>query len=649
MKTVTIKQIEISNFKGCQKRTVVFNDGITRITGGNETGKSTIFDAYLWALTGKNQRGENAVIQPRDRDTWEEIRRIHPEVVMHFEVRTNAGVEELKLGKIQAEKWTTPRGQVDEVFVGNENEYYVNDVKVAMKDYNTKLAEILPAGAWAIVSNLNVFFSLKTEERRKVLIEMIDEINDLEIATAYPLVLDHINAGRKDVKEMRANCSSRKKNANDTIKNIPTAIKTTKELIRTVDEGAIRQAIAEKDTHIKELESNLITGVDSELTKELAGLRNELSKLRQENQNLESEFEAYWSKEETQYNTEHHRRTMEINNKISIIQKLEQDIKSLEADIVIKTNSKDSLIKEYEEEQSKTAKIDGTCYNCKQPLPANMIDDQESKFNREKRDKLNSLDIKGQQLYEEIEKLQEQKVTKKANLDTEKVQLQSLETSLEQFESIKQDKEDVRANHGTIHQVNANLQTIAEIEIEIKELEDNQPETIDNTVIESEIRTYKAERDELVKSLNQVDVNASLMEDIERLENELKINSQAVADCELEEMQINEFNRTRISLIEDGVSDLFNSIRFKMFEPNKTNDGERQICEAYKDGIPYAEINDASQMEIGVEIIRGLSNYYKVNVPIFIDRYESMEKSQFEKAQVIALEVVKGQREIQVI
>ena len=65
-KIITIDNMVIKNFKGCVSRKIDFNDSNTLISGGNATGKSTIFEAYLWCLFGKNSKGEVPNIQPRD-------------------------------------------------------------------------------------------------------------------------------------------------------------------------------------------------------------------------------------------------------------------------------------------------------------------------------------------------------------------------------------------------------------------------------------------------------------------------------------------------------------------------------------------------------------------------------------------------------
>ena len=55
-KEVRIKSMKIANFKGVSNLEVEFGYR-TLVTGGNGTGKSSLYAAYLWCLFGKNYLG----------------------------------------------------------------------------------------------------------------------------------------------------------------------------------------------------------------------------------------------------------------------------------------------------------------------------------------------------------------------------------------------------------------------------------------------------------------------------------------------------------------------------------------------------------------------------------------------------------------
>ena len=53
---MTIDRMTISNFKGIRELSIDFGD-VTRISGMNGTGKTTIPDAFSWVLWNKDSRG----------------------------------------------------------------------------------------------------------------------------------------------------------------------------------------------------------------------------------------------------------------------------------------------------------------------------------------------------------------------------------------------------------------------------------------------------------------------------------------------------------------------------------------------------------------------------------------------------------------
>ena len=57
MKNVRLKQMKLRNFKGTRDLTIDFNCKDTNIYGRNETGKTTIVDAFMWIFFNKDSSG----------------------------------------------------------------------------------------------------------------------------------------------------------------------------------------------------------------------------------------------------------------------------------------------------------------------------------------------------------------------------------------------------------------------------------------------------------------------------------------------------------------------------------------------------------------------------------------------------------------
>ncbi|MDR1339203.1 MAG: AAA family ATPase, partial [Prevotellaceae bacterium] len=62
---IYLKQITLRNWKGAKNQSFEFSGRETTIAGANGTGKTTLFDAFVWVLFGKDHLGrEDFMIKP---------------------------------------------------------------------------------------------------------------------------------------------------------------------------------------------------------------------------------------------------------------------------------------------------------------------------------------------------------------------------------------------------------------------------------------------------------------------------------------------------------------------------------------------------------------------------------------------------------
>jgi DNA repair protein SbcC/Rad50 len=77
-----------------------------------------------------------------------------------------------------------------------------------------------------------------------------------------------------------------------------------------------------------------------------------------------------------------------------------------------------------------------------------------------------------------------------------------------------------------------------------------------------------------------------------------------------------------------------------LFE-KQINGQEIPTCKATYKGVPYSDLNSAAKVNIGLDIINTLSQYYDVTAPIFIDNREGINKLTETPSQLINLCVSK--------
>jgi hypothetical protein len=83
---------------------------------------------------------------------------------------------------------------------------------------------------------------------------------------------------------------------------------------------------------------------------------------------------------------------------------------------------------------------------------------------------------------------------------------------------------------------------------------------------------------------------------------------------------------------------MFSLVKFKLFDI-QINGGIKDTCEAMVNGVPFGNVNTASKINAGLDIIKTLCEYYQVTAPVFIDNKESVTKIIATESQRICLEV----------
>ncbi|MBS5145193.1 MAG: AAA family ATPase [Butyricicoccus pullicaecorum] len=124
---------------------------------------------------------------------------------------------------------------------------------------------------------------------------------------------------------------------------------------------------------------------------------------------------------------------------------------------------------------------------------------------------------------------------------------------------------------------------------------------------------------------------AELAGEKQRCDEKLRELDQQIALCE-------EFTRYKVQFLTHTVNCRFELAQFCLFR-EQINGGLAECCEVMVNGVPYADLNHAMQVNVGVDIIRTLSAHYGLHVPLVVDNAESVTQLQGIPTQVIRLVV----------
>ena len=649
MKTIKLTRMELQNFKGVAQATYEFTDQ-TNICGGNATGKSTIYEAYLWCLFDKNQSGNSPKVQPLDENN--EVRhKLTTSVKLHLTIDGNPFIVERTL----KENWVKPRGTAELICKGTTSEYAINEVPLTLSQYNSKLTEIMPLDRWFLISSIGIVPNMEQKACRAALQSIAPAIDERTLAEPFPAVAKAMQDGIS-IDELQAMVKQGKKQAQQELDNIPAALDAQDRL--RVDDNfdlldnsvkSINEEIAAKQAEIDEAQNQT---VDEETVRRANDLRAELNKTMQAIAEWQQRATIAYNQLQTkltvdlqQVQAESERIMRSIESNKSIASVIAQDIERYHQQIAgLRTQWQETNAQQYQERQ-----INGVCPTCGQPLPTEQVEAARAKAREEwnalKAKTLQDIQKQAEGIKARIDELTKQNADIQAKSETEAARLPELQKMTEELIGKRGSLQTAEQVLAADEEYQRTLQTKADIEARIA-AESQAAKPDDNTAkiadLKEQIATITAERDSLLKRLAGRDTNARIDAERARLEREQSDLANLIAEYEGKEAQIQAYRKAKITAVEEGVSSLFEMVRWKMYEPNLTNDGEKEICQAIIDGVPYEQQNTATQFNAGIDICNGFGKAYQVAAPLFIDNAESVTDTLPTNGQSIKLTVVAG-------
>jgi DNA repair exonuclease SbcCD ATPase subunit len=644
MKKVKLQSLHIVNFKGIKDLSITFQDE-TFIYGRNGSGKTTISDAFLWLLFGKNSEDKKDFsIKPLDGQN-----NIIPKTENQVEGSFLVDGQNIVLRRIHREKWVKSKGELEATFTGNETLFFWNEVPCQAGEYQKKVSELINEQLFKLITSPTAFNDLDWKERRRIITGIVGEVSDNDIAASKKEFMNlMMELSGKSLEDYRKEITAKKKKLKDELSLIPARIdELHKSLPAAPDTAMIQIDINNMDIEIKKCNDQIkdASKASEQFFQEKSKRNERIGEIRQQLFNI---TEA----EKTTIRSTH-------SDALTNRQSLEREIKNIELDVADSQRTKNQLV-------SKSAMLDGDilrlrgewgtvnaktltfneaefcCPTCKRAYEDSDIESKQAEmtenFNVAKSKQLAEISAQGKQKNTEKSAIQPQIV----ELD-EFIALKSeiIEAKQKELSSIVPVPDD--------YEINLQAQKKATVNEDYKALTGeldklNQvndlpfTESNNNLKIEAERKEFELKRDELNMKLNNQAVIDRTNNRIQQLNDEARSFSQQVATLEKSEFIILAFEKAKIDLIEEKVNQRFKLVQFKMFKQN-INGGTEPCCEILCNGVPFSDANTASQINAGIEIINILCENYQVSAPIFIDGRESITEIILTDSQIINMVV----------
>lgn len=646
MKKIILKSLALVNFKGVRDFSIAFNDGITTVCGDNGTGKTTLYDAYLWLLFGKDSTGRsdgaNGFNVKTTGEDGKPIYRLEHSVTAVLEVDG----KEIKLQRSLVEKWQKVNGTTDEV-MKDETQYFINDVRTGTKkEYQAEISEIIPEDVFRMITNPYYFTSLSAETQKDMLLEMVGNIDDEEVAATDPdflALLDQING--TSLAKWAREIAAKKKACNDALATIPASIETAQKLMPESENWAVlEKQLKEVQDRVKEIDAQIAdkSALNDEAYKRKMALMKQQADKRIKLQDRENTIRM-------EANAAHNKALSDIQqmeNELSIYQKNLDNYRNDKMNVDGKIDELNGKLVEMREQFKAVAKEQFpepsgdvlVCPTCGEPYKGENLENAIAKlrgnFEQSKSKRQKDIQTKGKQYKAEydraveqqtkltglIAKLEDDALEIKGNIEIKK---NNIPVAGNADEAIANDKECI-ALRNDIAEISNQLQ----VEVPQADVSELQNEKADSNAAIADINKRLGKR-AMIERVNK---------EIADLEEKRIANNQAKADLEKWEDVYLRFQKAKDEVLMQRINGLFNVVSFSFVKEQK-NGGEKVTCYCMVNGVPYADVNACGKVNAGLDIINAICATKGISAPIFIDNRESFNQIIPTISQIVNLKV----------
>jgi DNA repair protein SbcC/Rad50 len=643
---IILKKITLTNFKGIRSFSVVFNQE-TNIHGNNATGKTTLFDAFLWCIFGKDSTDrKDFEVKTLDENN-------QPFHKLDHEVEVVLLVDGVKtvLRRLFKEKWTKTRGSETATFAGHTTEFFWNEVPMKDGEYSAKIGEFIKENTFKIITNTTYFNTLKWQDRRAVLLSIAGEIKDSEVLAGLQGVnikaLQQALDENKTVDEFKRQIVAQKKKLKDELDVLPGRIS---EAERAVPD-AIDYTSIENDIEVLQTE---IANTDELINNKSAAQKdhhNNISLLLSRKNNLQQ------ANMQIEFDAKNNVNINRANRQANIVAQ-KNELRLLKEARTTALEEYGKLTKQKEELSSKQISLraewavvnekelvfdaaEFCCPTCKRDYEQSEVNGKKEEltanFNSNKSTKLAQISSEGKAAGVELADVE----TKLSNILAEGLERNNTIAKTEERIAALE-IEDSRLNNDEAAQIENAIvsnQIHQQNKLEIASLQ-TQIDTPFNSGNNEALKLVKSSKEkellELTKLVATKGMRENQLKRVAELKGKEETLNQELAELQGIEYSIEKFTEAKMDTLEQRINGRFKLVKFKMFE-EQINGGKTETCITLINGVPYSDANTASKIQAGIDIINTLSEHYDIKAPIWVDNKESVVKLPYTECQLINL------------
>ena len=667
MKKIALLRLKLENFKACASLTLNFNGRDAVIYGANGAGKTTIYNALTWLLFDKVAGDDGTVMSAPDiKPNGNDGEVADHTAISSVEAEFSVDDATVTLRREYKEVWEAKRGSKEKTMNGHTSNYFWNGVPVQLQDFKARLSATLASEDlfWAL-SNVHWFGrGMDWKARRNMLADVCGLPDDMAVLAAnaerFPGLAEAMNG--LPFPDFRKKVDTDRSKLEKARNGYPISLKEVRRTIQQYDKtdfDALRVMRSSRETEIQQRTDDLSKLDNGTL---IASTRNELQGVNNQRQQLELENQRYRQSQ-----------TPPPDNRRPELEKSLQQWQAAQADAERRVTTEQSLMEQLDRQlltlrnnyrafnpdgldiQQRVANLeaetfkDAICPTCGQTLPPAAQEMARQKFNIDKEQRKSELIRRHNDMCNRADELkadraaaQKRKEEAEQTADNARQNVASVTDELQRLPAAQMPIVTDLPNYAS--DMAAYNQKMAGLQAQISALEAQSAES--RAALEKEIARLRFEKAKLDEAIAE----ESLLKSSKARENEL-LQAMSNAAEELSALDkwrdmAEAFTRFKAEYIESGVNEHFQTVRFKLFQP-QVNGGLKECCDVYVGGGRLDHgLNTGAEYNAGIDVINALSEHYGVRVPLFVDGAESVSDLLPIDTQVIRLVVSREDKEL---
>ena len=625
MKKIKLLDIQLENWRSIST-SVNFNDEVTKISGMNGCGKSSIFHAWVWLLTSYTDptNGKNASLFDRTK----EITNRTPTAKVKATISIDDQV--FTIERNASPVFTRDR-ETGELVKSSSDKYktFIDGIEIRATAFEDWVSSNL-----CRVDNLRFCLdgmflaNLALTDRgaaRAALESIIGEVLDEDYRKDYSFIATELSRfspeeiatnARKNIKEMETRIDSLHKLCDD----FPKAFTAKDEEALATLEKELAECIEQMDKVASTTDDEVALLSSQIRSKELLYDEKAIAHSLQDEAKIEEIKRKIRYIEER--NAERQRRNSDASN---TLHNLNQRLLTEQRSLGVWIQQREKLIDERDEIKGRVFFDDLRCSYCGQPLPPEKIDEMKTAFTKKKNEDLASVIERGKNCANSIDE-------KNAEIERIKdmIKAAGVTEELESVDELKKELKDLEDNPEVFSVTIEGVQLIKEIG-ELKEKLEiatkNVSSAVDNK--RKELHDLNASLHKSINELKNKKLNVerynAIVADIKKLSNDISTKTKVIHLCKARMCE-------KADIISERINRKLDNFRIMMWSELKNGALAPDCIVQDLSGVHYATLNNAHRLKACLELQKMFCKVYDITLPVFIDEASVFDSSNLPKS-----------------